>query len=98
MIKAELPPSYPDSMPDVYVVSPSPLLDRRGRPLQRYGTSHRMHLWETDRPGWTKLCVVHPDKWSAEYSVVKVLRKALLWTTAYEAHLNTGEPIDNFLL
>ncbi|GLZ40786.1 hypothetical protein [Actinokineospora sp. NBRC 105648] len=96
-IRVNLPPGYPDAIPDTYVTYPSPL---RGwdRPIEQWGNSHAMHTWQTDRPGWAKICIVRPEDWSAAFSVVKVLRKAMLWTTAYECHLDDGRPIKDFLL
>jgi hypothetical protein len=97
-IQTDLPPTYPDAVPDTFVVKPSPLLDFRGRPVASYGSSHEMHTWASDRLGSVKICIVRPEDWSAEYSVVKVLRKALLWITAYESHVKTGRPIADYLL
>lgn len=95
-VRLDLPPAYPDEVPHTYVTSPSPLRGYR-QPIESYGSSHAMHTWKTDRPGWTKICIVRPEDWSAEYSVVKVLRKAMLWITAYECHLDDGRPIADFL-
>ncbi|NUQ87168.1 MAG: hypothetical protein HOQ43_01695 [Glycomyces artemisiae] len=97
-VRTELPPTYPDAVPDTYVVRPSPLLDSRGRHMTSYGSNHDMHTWATDREGQVKICIVRPEDWSAEYSVVKVLRKALLWITAYESHTKSGRPIADYLL
>lgn len=98
VVQLELPPTYPDAVPDTYVVEPSPLLDFNGRRMTTHGSSHAMHTWATDRDGWVKVCIVRPEDWSAEYSVVKVLRKALLWITAYESHTKSGRPIADYLL
>ncbi len=96
-IRVNLPPEYPDSIPSTYITYPTPLYSRDRR-MEEYGNSHAMHTWRTDRPGWTKICIVRPEDWSAAYSVVKVLRKAMLWATAYECHLDDGRPIADFLL
>lgn len=97
-VRLYLPDGYPDVIPHTYVTSPSPLYGYGSRKLESYGSSHKMHTWETDHPGWVKICIVQPEDWSAKYSIVKVLRKALLWLTAYECHLDDGTPIANFLI
>jgi hypothetical protein len=97
-IQLFLPNAYPDAAPDTYITYPTPLYGfGRQRLMESYGTSHMMHTWETDRPGWVKVCIVRPEYWSAEYSIVKVLRKAMLWVTAYECHLDDGRPLKEFL-
>lgn len=98
-IRVHLPEAYPDAPPDTYVSYPTPLHGYRGQQsLESYGTSHAMHTWRTDRPGWVKVCIVRPEHWSADFSIVKVLRKAMLWITAYECHLDDGRPIREFLM
>lgn len=94
-----LPAAFPDVAPDTYISSPSPLLGYRGlRTIDSYGNSHDMHVWKSDRPDWTKLCIVHPDSWSAEYTIYKVIIKAKLWIAAYESHLDDGRNIADFLI
>jgi hypothetical protein len=91
-----LPKGFPDECPSCYVVWPSPL---RGRDqlIEAYGSNHAMHTWETDRPGWTKICTFHPNRWHSQYTLEKVIHKAMLWIEAYEAHMETGRPIADFL-
>nr|WP_042177796.1 hypothetical protein [Kibdelosporangium sp. MJ126-NF4]CEL12773.1 hypothetical protein [Kibdelosporangium sp. MJ126-NF4]CTQ98459.1 hypothetical protein [Kibdelosporangium sp. MJ126-NF4] len=98
-IRVELPEGYPDETPRTYVTYPTPLYGYRDLyRIDSYGNNHDMHTWETDRPGWVKVCIVRPKVWSAEYSLIKVLRKAMLWITAYECHLDDGQAIAKFLL
>jgi ubiquitin-protein ligase len=98
-IRIYVPKAYPDDIPHTYVTSPSPLYGYGvGNRIEAYGDSHSMHTWKTDQPGWVKICIVRPEDWSAAYSLVKVLRKAMLWLTAYECHLDDGTPIANFLI
>jgi ubiquitin-protein ligase len=98
-IRIDLPPGYPDEAPSTYITSPSPLYGFRDLyRLDSYGSNHDMHTWETDRAGWVKICIVRPEEWSAAFSVVKVLRKAMLWLTAYECHLDDGRAIAKFLM
>ncbi|WP_433463644.1 hypothetical protein ACQPZP_34835 [Spirillospora sp. CA-142024] len=98
-VRIDVPPGYPDECPSTYIVSPSPLMDRTGtRTIESYGTSHAMHVWKSDRPGWPKICTYQPTRWSAAHSMLKVIRKAELWIFAYECHLQDGQPLQNFLL
>jgi hypothetical protein len=93
-----IPQGFPEECPGCYVSEPSPLLSFEGKPLEALGSNHLMHLWETDRPGWAKLCTYRPEGWSAAHSLEKVVQKAMLWIEAYEGHLSTGWPINHFLL
>lgn len=97
-IRIAVPPGYPDECPNSYITYPTPLRDWGGSTVESYGTSHAMHVWQTDRPGWVQICTYRPENWSAAHSMVKIIRKSLLWVVAYECHLQTGEPLMNFLL
>jgi hypothetical protein len=96
-LRVELSAGFPDECPNTYITSPSPLRGYSAT-LESYGTSHAMHTWETDHPGWTKVCIYQPSDWSAAHTIAKVLRKAMLWITAYECHLASGKDICAFLL
>jgi hypothetical protein len=98
-LRIPVPPGYPDECPSTYITYPAPLRDYTGMTtIESYGTSHEMHVWKTDRPGWVKICTYRPEYWSADNSMVKIIRKALLWIVAYECHLQDGSPIKKFLL
>lgn len=92
-----LPEAYPDECPSCYIADPSPLMGRE-KALVDYGNSHEMHLWQTDVPGWTRVCTYRPACWTASHSIEKVIQKAMLWLEAYEAHKDTGRPIADFLM
>lgn len=95
----ELPHAFPDECPAVFISDPSPL-QGRDRPMNEFGDSHAMHMWnaDPDHPDWTKLCTYKPASWSASHSLEKVLQKSFLWIEAYESYLETGNPISNYLL
>jgi hypothetical protein len=98
-VQVYLPATYPDAAPDTYVTYPEPLYAYRGqRTIESYGASHAMHTWKSDRPGWVKVCIMRPEQWSADFSLVKILRKSMLWITAYECHRDDGRPIADFLM
>jgi len=96
-IVVALPAGFPDECPTTYIAWPSPL---RGasQDVEAYGSSHAMHTWESDRPGWTKICTFHPHRWHSDYTLENVLHKAMLWIEAYEAHVASGLPVASFLL
>jgi hypothetical protein len=96
-VVVRLPKGFPDECPSTYVVWPSPLRGRDGL-LEELGSNHSMHVWQTDRPGWTKICTYHPHRWDSSHTLEKVLHKAFLWIEAYEAHVDTGRPIADFLV
>ncbi|MEV5556643.1 hypothetical protein AB0L44_23565 [Nonomuraea wenchangensis] len=96
-IRIYLPAGYPDECPTTYVTEPLPLMGYT-QPIVAYGTSHEMHTWASDRDGWVKVCTYRPEMWSAAISIVKIVRKAMLWVTAYECHLQDGSPISRFLM
>lgn len=98
-LRVQLPPGFPDECPSTYITSPSPLYGyRRRRTIASYGTSHSMHTWESDHAGWVKLCTYHSSDWSADHTIVKVIRKGMLWILAYECHLDEGKNISDFLM
>lgn len=96
-VRIYLPRGYPDECPSTYVVSPSPLLDHRGKPVVKWGDSHMGHTWKSDRRGWVKLCTFRPANWDASNSLVQIARKSLLWIVAYEQHVRQGTQIDDLL-
>ncbi|MGW0810460.1 hypothetical protein [Nonomuraea sp. NPDC002799] len=96
-LRIYLPAGFPDECPSTYVTEPHPLMGY-SQPILQYETSHEMHTWKTDRAGWVKVCTYRPEAWSAGISIVKVVRKAMLWLTAYECHLQDGSPISRFLM
>lgn len=96
-IVVTLPAGYPDECPSCYIADPAPLKGRV-KPMEQYGNSHDMHTWQTDVPGWTKICTYKPACWTASHSIEKVLQKAMLWLEAFEAHQVTGRPLADFLM
>lgn len=89
-----LGPGYPHQAPDLYVQWPRSLKDFWGKPLEKHGTSHSMHLWKSKWPELTNICHWKSEFWSASQTIVSVLAKGILWVEAYEAHLRTGNTID----
>lgn len=97
VIRIQLPSGFPEECPSTYVTYPTPLWGRY-KSIESYGSSHAMHCWQTDKPGWSKICTFQPQFWSAEYSLAMVALKAQLWLEALESHRETGRDIAEFLL
>ncbi len=96
-IRVQLHQAYPDVVPPVYIIDPYPLVGFGGRTMDSYGTSHLMHTFDSDVPGVTKLCVVRPEVWDADWTLTRIVRMSLLWILAYEFHCDDGAPVDAFL-
>jgi hypothetical protein len=86
---------YPLSVCSVLVVSPKPLLDFNGNPLQ--GGSHPMHTLGVVN-GCVQICHYHPDDWRpTRITLYQVIIKVRIWLEMYECHLQTGRTIDECL-
>lgn len=97
-LRVELPRGFPDECPSTYITWPSPLYGYAGRhEMESYGSSSAMHTWQTDHPGWVKICTYRPSHWSANHSIAQLITKAMLWILAYECHLDDGTEIASFL-
>lgn len=90
--------AYPLEMPGLYVTSPDPLVGYLNKTIQSYGTSHAMHVWESDWNDYVKICHTKPEYWNASETIVSVLMKGFLWLEAFEVHCRTGRKIDDFSL
>ena len=89
---------FPYNLPSLYITSPSPLYGYHSKTIQSYGSSHTMHVWESDWNNYVKICHWQSEHWSASYTLVSVLMKGILWLEAFEAHKKTGKNIDAFSL
>jgi hypothetical protein len=93
-LNIKLKTDYPNSMPSVFVTFPLPLLKKDGSSLT--GASHEMHTLSNDGSN-VQICHFKPENWNPNQSLYKVILKARIWLEAYEGHLATGNPIDNYL-
>lgn len=91
-IRVYVPSDFPNSCPDMVVISPSPLKGYEGKVLNE--PDYRMHIL-SPREGYVKIC--HYRDWSPILTIYQVVRKGRLWLEALEAHKQTGKPIDHFL-
>ena len=97
-LRVEVPSTYPDQKPSVYIEVPVPLPSYRyGRNISEEGPSHNYHTLTPSDKGEVQICHFSPDHWDATKSIHLVVLKAKLWLQAYaEHHLKTGEPICAF--
>lgn len=86
--------SYPDAVPNLYLISPCPLYGHGGKTIQSYGTSHTMHSWSSDWNNYAKICHTKLEFWSAADTIIGVIMKGFLWVEAFEVHCKTGQSID----
>ena len=93
-LNIRLQPDYPNSLPEVYVVYPLPLRKYDGSIID--GVSHDMHTLSNDG-NKIQLCHFKPSNWNPNQSLYKIVMKAKIWLEAYEGHLRTGKPIDDYL-
>lgn len=84
--------SFPATIPPVFVMKM--LKDKDGNDLS--GTSACMHTLSSEH-GWTRICHYGYNDWTPAVSLFKVYIRCHLWLEMYEAHLQTGKPIDYYL-
>ena len=87
---------FPIGPPSVMVVVPT-LRNASGKILGEGGASSGMHHLGRDASGALRLCLASRRKHDPRDTLYKSLLKSRLWLEAYEAHLRTGNPIDELL-
>lgn len=93
-LNIKLKTDYPNSLPEVYVIFPLPLRKFDGSRIQ--GASHEMHTLSNDGDK-IQICHFKPENWNPNQSLYKIILKVRIWLEAYEGHLRTGNPIDDYL-
>lgn len=96
-IWCRLPDYYPSTCPSVYVYKPNPLIGYGGIYINSYRISHSMHTLEPSSSGKVQICHWRQSSWHSGITLNKVMIKVMLWFEAFEQHLLTGKPIDNFV-
>jgi hypothetical protein len=92
-INIHLKSDYPNSLPEVFVVSPI-LRMKDGSIIDSY--NHDMHTLHIGSDG-IQICHFKSEKWNPQESLYKIILKARIWLEAYEGHLRTGKPINDYL-
>jgi hypothetical protein len=94
-IRVYVPSDFPNSRPDMVVLSPYPLKGFLGIDMKEHGTSGSMHTLSPETYSYVQIC--HYRDWLPSLTLYKVVLKGRLWLEALEAHKRTGQPIDKFL-
>ena len=89
--------TFPNERPEMFVVSPKGLTNRRGKKLAKIGTDAAMHLLAPNEHGHPQICHHNDASWTPNVTLYKVVMKARLWLEAYEMHKTTGKDIDHYL-
>ena len=94
VLKIEIEPDYPSSMPSVFVTYPGTLVDFYGsKMLLASGPMHTLN----GKGGFTKICHTWSANWNPNRTLFQVVMKARLWLEAYEGHKRTGNLMDHYL-
>lgn len=93
-LRVYVPSDFPNSRPDMVVISPYPLKGYGGKDMKEHGTSSIMHTLDP-RDGYLNIC--HYKDWLPNITLYKVVLKGRIWLEALEAHKRTGKQIDQFL-
>ena len=93
-LRVYLASDFPNSCPQMVIVTPKNLKQRNGRALPDISPEfHTIGM----RDGYFKLCHYRPRLWTAEITLYQVFMKGRLWIEAYEGHLATGNNMDVYL-
>lgn len=82
-------PNYPFEMPEL-VVCDSP------KPMPIWEGGHSTHTWQP-KDGLLKICFFRPSCWTRKNKLYEVFNKGEEWLEAYEKHLVTGRPIEDYV-
>jgi hypothetical protein len=93
-LNIRLKQDYPNSLPEVYVVHPTPLRKFDGSRID--GASHEMHTLGNDGEK-VQICHFKRENWNPNQSLYKIILKGRIWLESYEGHLRTGKAIDDYL-
>ena len=83
---------FPESIPKVFITKM--LKSKNGKDLN--GPSHEMHTLSSEH-GYTRICHYGNSSWRPNVALNKVYLKCRVWLEAYEAHLQTGDNICDYL-
>lgn len=93
-VRVYVPSDFPNSCPEIVVLSPHPLKGHGGVDLNSSAPSMATHTL-SPRDGYVSIC--HYKDWLPNLTLYLVVLKGRLWLEALEGHRRTGHPIDRFL-
>jgi len=95
-LKIQVPDSFPFINPKLYVLEPAILYKYDGQStINSLDCSRNFHTNSNGPGGIVQIC--HTHGWDSSLTFVQILKKARLWCEAYQAHLQTGKNISDFL-
>ena len=93
-IRVYLAADFPNSCPEMVMVSPQNLKQRNGTALPEVSAIfHTIGM----KDGYNKICHYQPELRTADITLYQVFMKGRLWIEAYEGHLTTGNNMDVYL-
>ncbi len=93
-LRIYVPSDFPNSRPNMVVLSPYPLIGSGGANINVLGVSSTMHTL-TPIDGYVSIC--HYKNWLPNLTLYLVVLKGRLWVEAFEGHKRSGQPLDRFL-
>jgi len=95
-LRLDIPHDYPDEQPEIYVTSPVILWKHGGHEkLNDEGVSGCFHMLGTGHGECVRICTL--CDWEESLTCLKLLIMGVMWLEAYEAHLDSGDDIADFL-
>lgn len=95
-VRLEIPTTYPDEKPSLYIEQPRPLYDAFGNDINDHAPSHNWHLLYPSDAGEAQICHFPSSVWDETKSLHLVVLKAKLWLDAYCWHLSSYQAICDF--
>jgi len=95
-LRLYVPSDIPNSIPEIVVIYPNPVMDYWGRDLVVYQHSATMHLL-TPKDGYPKICTYKATHWNPNRTFYNRLMKARIWLEALDGHKLTGQQLDYYL-
>jgi hypothetical protein len=80
-LRLYVPDDMPNSVPDVVVTYPYPLVDFAGKNLSDYSFSSTMHLL-SPKDGYPRVCTYKSTFWNPNRTFYNVLMKVRVWLEA----------------
>ncbi len=93
-LRIYVPSDFPNSRPNMVVLSPYPLIGSGGANINTLGVSSAMHTL-SNVDGYVSIC--HYKDWLPNLTLYLVTLKGRIWVEAFEGHKRSGQPLDQFL-
>ncbi len=98
LLSLKLSEYFPDSMPELYVISPVTLWKHGySSSINSLGVSHDYHTNSNGPGGCVQICHFKSEYWDASKTSVAVFVRGLIWLESYDIHLKTGMSINEII-